>query len=105
STADRDALVENLRLAEELEARVATLQGGDTADEILAYAREHNVTPIIVGKPTPPRWRDKIRGSLLDKLVRGSGDVDVYVISGEIEGDVARGAPLPSPGSPLRDDL
>jgi two-component system sensor histidine kinase KdpD len=48
-----EALVENLRLAEELEARVATLQGQDTADEILAYAREHNVTRIIVGKPTP----------------------------------------------------
>ena len=105
SAADREALVENLRLAEELEARVATLQGRDTADEILAYAREHNVTRIIVGKPTHPRWRDKVRGSLLDKLVRGSGDVDVYVISGEVEGDVPRRPPSPSRVSPLKEYL
>jgi two-component system, OmpR family, sensor histidine kinase KdpD len=105
SSADREALVENLRVAEELEARVATLQGRDTADEILAYAREHNVTRIIVGKPTHPRWRDKVRGSLLDKLVRGSGDVDVYVISGEVEGDVPRRPPSPSRVSPLKEYL
>jgi two-component system sensor histidine kinase KdpD len=105
STADREALGENLRLAEELQARVATLQGRDTAEEILAYAREHNVTRIIVGKPTHPRWRDKVRGSLLDKLVRGSGDVDVYVISGEVEGDVPRRPPSPSRVSPLKEYL
>jgi two-component system sensor histidine kinase KdpD len=71
SAVDREALVANLRLAEELGARVAILQGRDTAEEILAYAREHNVTRILVGKPTHPRWRDTLRGSLLDELVRG----------------------------------
>ena len=38
---------------------------------------------IVVGKPTHPRWRDLLRGSLVDELVRGSGDIDVYVISGD----------------------
>ncbi|HEU5154281.1 MAG TPA: sensor histidine kinase KdpD, partial [Gemmatimonadales bacterium] len=103
SGSDRDALVGNLRLAEELGAQVATLHGRDTAEEILAYAREHNVTRILVGKPTHPRWRDKLRGSLLDKLVRGSGDVDVYVITGEAEGEMPRRPPVLSRPSPLRE--
>jgi two-component system sensor histidine kinase KdpD len=83
STADRAALVANLQLAESLGALTATLSGENAAAEILAYARDHNATKIVVGKPTHPRWRDKIFGSVLDQLVRGSGDVDVYAITGE----------------------
>jgi len=41
------------------------------------------VSRIVVGKPTHPAWRDRLRGSLLDKIVRGSGEVDVQIISGE----------------------
>jgi len=85
SPADRDALVANLQLAESLGAPTTTLGGHDAAEEILAYARAENVTKIVVGKPTHPRWRDKLYGSLLDQLVRGSGDVDVYAISGDPE--------------------
>jgi two-component system sensor histidine kinase KdpD len=55
------------------------------ADEVLAYARAQNVTKIIAGKPTHGRWRDKVFGSLLDHLVRGSGEIDVYVITGDAE--------------------
>ncbi len=85
SVADREALVQNLQLAQELGAQATTLSGHSVADEALAYARAHNVTKIIAGKPTHGRWRDKIFGSLLDQLVRGSGDIDVYVITGDEE--------------------
>jgi two-component system sensor histidine kinase KdpD len=85
SPADREAVVANLQLAESLGAVTATLSGHTAAEEILAYARDQNVTKIVVGKPTHPRWRDKMYGSLLDQLVRGSGDVDVYAITGDVE--------------------
>ena len=85
SVADRAALVQNLQLAQELGAQAITLSGHSVADEVLAYARAHNITKIIAGKPTHGRWRDKIFGSLLDHLVRGSGDIDVYVITGDAE--------------------
>ena len=29
------------------------------------------------------RWRDRLFGSVVDELVRGSDDIDVYVLSGE----------------------
>jgi two-component system, OmpR family, sensor histidine kinase KdpD len=84
SPADREALIENLQLAQELGAQVVTLSGHNVAEEVLAYARAHNATKIVVGKPTHARWRDKLFGSMLDRLVRGSGDLDVYVITGDV---------------------
>jgi two-component system sensor histidine kinase KdpD len=85
SAADRDALTVNLRLADQLGARTVTLTADDVVPEILAYARGQNVTRIIAGKPTHPSWRDRLTGSLLDKLIRGSREIDVYVITGEVK--------------------
>jgi two-component system, OmpR family, sensor histidine kinase KdpD len=100
SASDREALVQNLQLAQELGAQTVTLSGLNPAEEVLAYARAHNATKIVVGKPTHAPWRDKLFGSMLDQLVRGSGDVDVYVISGDVAEGVRRG-PLVGRPSPL----
>jgi two-component system sensor histidine kinase KdpD len=83
STADRERVTQNLRLAEQLGAQVVTLSGQGAADETLRYARAHNVTKIVVGRPTHARWRELLRPSFLDEIVRGSEGIDVYVISGE----------------------
>jgi two-component system sensor histidine kinase KdpD len=96
SAADREALTENLQLAEELGAQTVTVSGLNAADEVLGYARAHNITKIILGKPTHARWRDKIFGSTLDRVIRGSGDVDVYVITGD-SGESARRRPPRAP--------
>jgi two-component system sensor histidine kinase KdpD len=47
---------------------------------------------LLAGKPTHPRWRDRLRGSMLDDLIRGSGPIEVHVIA-PVEGD----APPPEP--------
>lgn len=83
--ADRASVWETMRLAEALGARTVTVSGEEPAAEILRYAREHNVSKLVVGKPSHPRWRDLLFGSKLDQVVRRSGDVDVYVISGDAE--------------------
>jgi two-component system sensor histidine kinase KdpD len=92
---DRAALSANLALAEALGAEVVTLTGVRPSEELLRYARRQNVTRLVVGKPTHSRWRDRFRGSLLDELVRGSGDIDVHVITGEPEGERVRAAAAP----------
>src|SRR5262249_40112679 len=56
--AARARVTHHLRLAEELGAEVVTLSGPRPSEEILSYARSRNVTRIILGKPTHPRWRD-----------------------------------------------
>ncbi len=98
SASDREALVQNLQLAEELGAQTATVSGLNAAEEMLAYARGNNMTKIVVGKPTHSRWRDTLFGSTLDRLVRGSGDIDVYIITGDV--DAARSVPAPRAGRP-----
>jgi two-component system sensor histidine kinase KdpD len=79
---DRNRIWETLRLAESLGGKTATISGARASAEMLAYARTHNISVIAVGKPTHPRWRDLLFGSKLETVARGSGDIDVYVISG-----------------------
>ncbi|HEX9020563.1 MAG TPA: sensor histidine kinase KdpD [Nitrospirota bacterium] len=86
SEQDLKQLADHMRLAESLGAEIVTLSGPRMSDEILSYARSRNVSRIIIGKPTHPRWKDKLFGSPLDQIVRGSGDIDVYVISGDAAG-------------------
>lgn len=83
SRRDHESLDAHLRLAESLGASVVRLVGDTVAKTILTHARKHNITRLIVGKPTHSRLLDRVRGSLLDELVRGSGDIDVHVISGD----------------------
>ncbi|HVP13927.1 MAG TPA: sensor histidine kinase KdpD [Terriglobales bacterium] len=94
SDSTRDHIVDLLGYAEELGAETAMLGGTRPADELLAYARERNVSRIVVGKPTRAPWLRALRGSLVDALVRGSGDIDVYIMSGEIDEEAERGALL-----------
>jgi len=100
SRTDQDAVAQNLRLAEQLGAQAVTLSGHRVSEEVLAYARDHNVTRIMVGKPTHSRWRDRIRGSILDEVVRGSGAIDVYVVTGD--SDEGRPRPVLRPAAAAR---
>ena len=84
SDSDLRQLAEHMRLAESLGAETVTLSGHKASEEILNYSRSRNVSKIIVGKPTHPRWKDKVFGSMLDEVVRGSGEIDVYVITGDV---------------------
>ncbi len=97
SAGDIDLLTDHMRLAESLGADTATLSGHKSSEEILSFARARNVTKIIIGKPTHPRWKDKIFGSLLDKVVRDSGGIDVYVISGDTVEEEPHAFSRPSP--------
>jgi two-component system sensor histidine kinase KdpD len=89
SEAERDRVVQTLRLAEQLGAETHTLSGAKISEAILDYARSRNVSKIVVGKPARPRWRELLFGSTVDELVRHSGEIDVYVITGDTDGDRA----------------
>ncbi len=80
----RDRVLQTLKLAEELGAETANLSGDSVAMELIALARHRNISKIIVGKPLQSRWRDRFKRSLVDELIRASGHIDVYVITGEI---------------------
>jgi two-component system sensor histidine kinase KdpD len=83
--ADRDRVVQTLRLAEQLGAETVTLPGSTMSEEILAYARARNVSKIVIGKPARTLWKRIVLGSIVDALVRGSGEIDIYVVSADKE--------------------
>jgi len=85
SQTDKERVARTLHLVEELGGRTITLPGRTTAEAVLAYARKHNVTKIIVGKPIRPRWYELLRDSVVDQVIRESGPIDVYIISGTTE--------------------
>ncbi len=96
---ERHTLMRTLRLAEQLGAQTTVLTGTNVTEEIVSYARRMNVSKIVIGKPNRPRWREMLAGSVADELIRRSGDIDVYVITGdkaELEGDGRQEGQQPS---------
>ncbi len=91
---ERDRLEQNLALSRSLGAEVFSLSGEDVVETLVHAARQHHVTQIVVGKPLTGRVFDFFQGgSLADKLIRRSGDIDVYVV--RAEKDVRRWSPGP----------
>ncbi len=79
----RNRVYDNIRLAEQSGAETFTLTGRHIAEEIINFAGQRKITRIVVGKPGGSFWKRFLLKSPVDKLVRMSGETDVYVISGE----------------------
>lgn len=79
---DRKRLSKNLQLAASLGADTAVLSGENVAEEILKYATGRNVTKIVIGKTEQQRRFGGLQRSVVDEILAGSGDIDVYVVRG-----------------------
>ncbi|RYZ61555.1 MAG: two-component sensor histidine kinase, partial [Proteobacteria bacterium] len=86
SPSDQNQLSQNLQLARKLGAEIVTVSDVDVTEALQRVARIHNVTQIILGRPTPRFLRDHFfGGTLLDKLIGQSGEFDVHVVRPEGE--------------------
>jgi len=77
TTAQQELLGRALGLARKLGGEVVHATGDEVAASLLEVARERNVSQIIVGK-SDRRWF--WRPSLADRIIAGSGDIDVSVV-------------------------
>jgi len=93
SATDRDRVLENMRLAESLGARTATIESHDAARAVVDFAVAHDVSRIVVGKTGRSRLHELLFGSFTMDVIRQSRDIDVYVIRGEAEGETAARVP------------
>src|SRR5262245_18834301 len=81
--ADRDYAAQALRVASQLGGDTATLAGHDAVEELLRFARAHNFSKIVVGKPGRFWWfRELLTGTFLGRLAAESGDIDVFIVHG-----------------------
>lgn len=79
----RNQLDKNIRLAEELGAKVASLSGNIIADTIINFAKEKNVTLIVAGLSHRSRIEEIFKGSVLNELTKKSGQIDVLVVGND----------------------
>jgi len=89
SQVERDRVADTLRLADRLGGEAVTVPsaGRRVADDVIAYAKENNVTHIVTGKSERSTLFELMNGSVVHDLVRRSGNISVHVISGDaIEG-------------------
>ncbi len=86
---DQAQLLKNLNLAKELKAEVITTTETNLPEAIKRISRQKNVTQVIVGRPTRRWFRDLLEGgSLLEKLVKESLEIDVHVVRQDQENRV-----------------
>ncbi len=96
---ERDRVADTLRLADRLGGEAVTVPGAGrrVADDVIAYARDTNVTHIVTGKSERSALFELMHGSVVHDLVRRSGNISVHVIAGDAIEDVR-----PVPGKAVR---
>jgi two-component system sensor histidine kinase KdpD len=82
STNSSAADIEKQRLlVENLGGSLQLVVGDDIAATVLEFARAINGTQIVVGASRHGRFTQLVRPSTSNAIVRGSGDIDVYVVT------------------------
>ncbi len=79
SEKDLNRLRSNLRLAEQLGARIEAVYGDDVPYQIAEFARLSGVSKIVIGRSIakPRFWKTK---TLTEKLINYSPNLDIYII-------------------------
>ena len=81
----QEQLDKNIKLAKQLGIKFRIITNNDIVKAIVDFAQKDNVTHIIVGKS---RRRNLLslfrRGNFVNRLIRYSGNIDVYILGSDI---------------------
>ena len=86
SPEQKGALEANLRLAEDLGAKVVRATGRHVAGELARVAHEQNAASVVIGHSGRSRLRQLLRASVVSSLLRLAPDVDVIVVADREKG-------------------
>ncbi|HVA14890.1 MAG TPA: sensor histidine kinase KdpD [Stellaceae bacterium] len=95
--AARDRIAETLRLAERLGGKATTIPGTGIAEDLVAYAKDNNITQLVIGKSERSRRFEMLHGSVVHDLLRCAGAISVHVIAGERAEPEPQPQPQPDP--------
>lgn len=73
-------LRENMKLAEQLGAKVATVFGEDISYQIAAYAKASGVSKIVIGRSPRKKIFLFTKRNFIDKLTELTPNIDIYII-------------------------
>jgi two-component system, OmpR family, sensor histidine kinase KdpD len=77
---DHVALVENIRFAKDLGAKVVKLKGRRVADALIHFARGQGITHVVFGQSSRSRWDILLHGSVINRFLRDVRDASVHVV-------------------------
>lgn len=81
SKEQKRTLNENINLARQLGAKIVTISDDDIVRGIIRTAKTQNVSQIVIGKPLFFSIENFFQKSITNRLIKESGDIDVYVVS------------------------
>lgn len=81
SNNEKKIIDKNIDLARQLGATIITTADEDIVNGIIRVAKEQNVSQIVVGKPLLFSLKNILKKNITDRLIKESGDIDVYVVS------------------------
>ncbi len=73
-------LKENLRLAQQLGARIVTVYGDDIPYQISAYAKASGVSKIVIGRSNNKRNLLSVKPNFVERLTVLAPNIDIYII-------------------------
>ena len=73
-------LSKTLELAQQLGGIPMTFRGPDVASTMWAFAQEYAIKVIVIGKSRQPWYRRLTRSSILERLMKITNDIDIYII-------------------------
>jgi two-component system sensor histidine kinase KdpD len=82
SDAGKRILEDDFALAQRLGIKTFTVQG-DLAPTLIKFAKEKNITALIVGHPNRSRIQEMFKPSLINDLVKELRTVDIIIVATE----------------------
>lgn len=76
-----DLLEQHRTLLNDLGGEYHEVSGADVASTLVDFARVENATQLVLGASLRSRWAELTRGSVINRVLRLSGPIDVHVIS------------------------
>ncbi len=73
-------LEEHALLAEDLGAEIIRTSSCDIARTLVEIAHERQVTQLVLGQPARSHWEELLRGSIINRLLRLSTDIDIHLV-------------------------
>src|SRR5512142_846298 len=78
--ATQRVISKNLELAQQLGGIPMTFRGPDVASTVATFAQEYGIKVIVMGKSRQPWYRRLLGESILERLLRLTGGVDVMIV-------------------------
>lgn len=96
SAQKRNNAIQYLRLAQQLGAETHVLIGSDVVKEIMRFARESNVTQIMVWKYETKTWKYFFKQHKANEILAHCGEINVYIVTGNASPNKIKKSSIPS---------